>query len=208
MSFALGLLTAVIFVDGVAEQSVLGADEAAKGGSAHTYYVDVDSRGGPCSDTNPGTVQRPWQSAIKAFKEARPGDTVVFRGGVYRLPRGVHISDFQPAPRGAAPIVFRGHVGEEAVVTVLRPVAADQWERHTDKNGKVFFSAPASRGRRVTNVVQNGIPLKRAFCGDRRQTLEDTPPEALDEPGQWASSLREGPRLPAHCQRCASAGQH
>ncbi len=156
-----------------------------------TYYVDADSHCGPSSDSNPGTPQRPWQTAFKAFTEARPGDTVVFRGGTYRLPRGVNLSDFQPAPLGSQAVVFRAQPGEQAVITVLRPVPADAWQRQADTSGRVFYAAPASKGRRVTNVVQDGIPLMRAFSGSR-ESLEDTPPEALAEPLQWASSLRQG----------------
>lgn len=160
--------------------------------SVRTFYVDVDSRGGPCSDSNPGTAKQPWQTALNAFQKARPGDTLVFRAGTYRLPRGVHIADFQPTPPGSRPIVFKSQPGERAVITVLRPVPAGAWVRQQDQKGRTFYSAPASTGRRVTNVVQNGIPLRRAFNGDRRQPLEDTPPEAIEEPGQWASSLRQG----------------
>jgi hypothetical protein len=34
--------------------------------------------------------------------------------------------------------------------------------------------------------------LKRAFCGDTRSWYEDTPPEAITGPGEWASSIRQG----------------
>ncbi|MBN1386921.1 MAG: hypothetical protein JW965_00655 [Bacteroidales bacterium] len=42
------------------------------------YYVSVYG-----DDNNPGTYERPWATFQKAFDEARPGDTVYFRGGVY-----------------------------------------------------------------------------------------------------------------------------
>jgi hypothetical protein len=43
------------------------------------YVVSTDG-----NDSNPGTYEFPWASWQKAFETARPGDTVLFRGGVYK----------------------------------------------------------------------------------------------------------------------------
>ncbi|NLE25433.1 MAG: T9SS type A sorting domain-containing protein [Clostridiaceae bacterium] len=48
-------------------------------GTARTYFVAPT--GG--SDTNPGTIDRPWATWQKAFNSAIAGDTVYFRGGVW-----------------------------------------------------------------------------------------------------------------------------
>lgn len=158
-----------------------------------TYHVDVNSLGGPCDDANPGTADRPWRTALKAFSSAGPGDTVIFRRGTYRLSRTFHTSDLKLDPSKTAPIWFKAPAGEQAVVTNLRPIAAAEWRQvATTKSGKPVFAAPASRGARVTNLTQRGVPLKRAFCGDTRSWYEDTPPEAVAGPGEWASSIREG----------------
>ncbi len=42
------------------------------------YFVATDG-----NDNGPGTIDQPWATWQKAFNEARPGDTVYFRGGVY-----------------------------------------------------------------------------------------------------------------------------
>jgi hypothetical protein len=166
---------------------------AAEAATGRTYYVDVNSLGGPCDDANPGTADRPWQTALKAFSSAGPGDTVVFRRGIYRLTRTLHTPDFKLDPSQTAPIIFKAPAGEEAVITNLRPIAAAEWKQvAATQTGRPVFAAPASRGARVTNLTQHGVPLKRAFCGDKRSWYEDTPPEAIAGPGEWASSIREG----------------
>ncbi|MBI5396840.1 MAG: right-handed parallel beta-helix repeat-containing protein [Verrucomicrobia bacterium] len=167
-----------------------GAEPAAPG---HTFYVDVNSLGGQCDDANPGAADRPWRTTLKAFSSVRPGDTVIFRRGTYRLPRTLHTSDLKLDPSQTAPVVFKAPAGEQAVITNLRPIAAVEWKQVAiTKSGKPVFAAPASRGARVTNLTQTGVPLKRAFCGDKRSWYEDTPPEAITGPGEWASSIREG----------------
>jgi len=160
--------------------------------AGRTFYVDVNSLGGTCDDSNPGTADRPWQTALKAFSSAGPGDTVIFRRGTYRVSRTLHTSDLKLDPSQTAPVVFKAPAGEQAVITNLRPIAADDWKQvATTQSGKPVFAAPASRGARVTNLTQHGVPLKRAFCGDKRSWYEDTPPDAIAGPGEWASSLRE-----------------
>ena len=161
-------------------------------GPGRTFYVDVNSLGGACDDSNPGTASRPWRTALKAFSSAGPGDTVVFRRGIYRVTRSLHTSDLKLDPSQAAPIVFKAPTGEQAVITNLRPIPAVDWKQvAATKSGKPIFGAPASGGARVTNLTQHGVPLRRAFCGNTRSWYEDTPPEAIDGPGEWASSLRE-----------------
>jgi hypothetical protein len=43
-----------------------------------TYYVAPDG-----SDSNPGTIDRPWRTITKATRTVEPGDVVYVRGGVY-----------------------------------------------------------------------------------------------------------------------------
>jgi len=47
------------------------------------YYVDKDSVGGPCSDSNPGTLTDPWCTIDKANETLTAGDTVFIRAGTY-----------------------------------------------------------------------------------------------------------------------------
>ncbi|MBN1671173.1 MAG: right-handed parallel beta-helix repeat-containing protein [Kiritimatiellae bacterium] len=76
---------------------------------AATYYVDTDSVGGACSDSNPGTLSQPWRTLAKANAALVPGDTVRIRAGVYT-------NDYiRPAGSGTsetARIAYRAHDGE------------------------------------------------------------------------------------------------
>ncbi|MGD9498034.1 MAG: choice-of-anchor Q domain-containing protein [Armatimonadota bacterium] len=156
---------------------------------ATTYYVDVLGLGGEAADENPGTRARPWLTPLHAFSVAQPGDTIVFRAGVYRLPRTVHTSDL--AASGGKPLTLTVLPGERATITNLRPIAAAEWTPVPHPDAVAVFSAPASKGFRVSNVVEDGVPLRRAPSGDPND-LEDTPPGTITAPGQWCSSIREG----------------
>ena len=46
-----------------------------------TYYVAVDG-----NDENDGSIDHPFATITRAQQAAQPGDTVYFRGGVYRIP--------------------------------------------------------------------------------------------------------------------------
>ena len=159
--------------------------------AARTFYVDVDGLGGRPSDDNPGTKTRPWQTPLKALAQAAPGDTVVFRGGTYRLPRTLHTSDFRAARHGRAPIALKSHSGETAIITILRPISAAEWMPLADQGVQTVYRAQVSGGYRVSNVVENGIPLRRARSQDPRNSLQDTPPESLTGAGQWCASIRQ-----------------
>jgi uncharacterized protein YjdB len=52
--------------------------------SANTYYVATTGK-----DLNLGTFDKPWATWQKAFETAQAGDTVYFRGGIYR-PSGTY----------------------------------------------------------------------------------------------------------------------
>ena len=70
------------------------------------YYVSPSG-----NDRNPGTLTEPWRSLSKANHEARPGDTIFIRAGIYH-------EDINPVRSGSAgdPIVFMGYPGEEAEI--------------------------------------------------------------------------------------------
>lgn len=159
---------------------------------AATYYVDIEGHGGQPSDKNPGTLKQPWQTVLHALRTARPGDTVIFRQGIYRQPRTLHTSDFPLSKQSDPPIILKGYPGETVVISTLRAVKANEWVKRMLNDGTVYFVAPVGRSFRVTNVVQNGVPLRRANTGSLRNVYEDTPPERISGPGEWSSSIREG----------------
>ncbi|MCC7386769.1 MAG: right-handed parallel beta-helix repeat-containing protein [Deltaproteobacteria bacterium] len=47
------------------------------------FYVDKDSIGGACSNSNPGTITRPWCTVDRANGLLTAGDTVYIRAGTY-----------------------------------------------------------------------------------------------------------------------------
>ena len=75
---------------------VLGVSAAACVVFAETYFAAPDG-----SDSNPGTMERPFGSLRKGCEEASAGDTVYFRGGTYRLNSGISIRK-----SGCPPVVF------------------------------------------------------------------------------------------------------
>ena len=156
------------------------------------FHVDVNSLGGPCADSNPGTVERPWKTAMKAFTSAGPGDTVIFRRGIYRLPRTVLTADLKLDASRLEPVVFKAPTGEEVVITVMKPVASGDWKQiAVTKSGHAIFAAPSGDDGRVTNLTQDGVPLTRPFTDDPRYPHRDSLPETITGHGEWASSLRD-----------------
>lgn len=82
----LTLVLAVLFVLPSARPLIAPAPARAVEGSSRptVYYVDNNSAGGPCSDSNLGTKTEPWCSIKMANSELRAGDTVYIRGGTYQ----------------------------------------------------------------------------------------------------------------------------
>ena len=53
-------------------------------GTGRTYYVAPHG-----NDGNPGTGNRPWQKPEVVVDRLRPGDTLCFAGGTYRLSQAI-----------------------------------------------------------------------------------------------------------------------
>ncbi len=71
------------------------------------YFVSVNG-----DDNNPGTYEKPWGTWQKAFSEAKPGDTVYFRGGTW-YPTEVTPGANTPVMHSPVQEFIRGHNGEE-----------------------------------------------------------------------------------------------
>jgi len=78
---------------------------------AQDYYVDVDSLGGLCSDSNPGTLAQPWCTVGKANSDLQPGDIVYIR-------EGTHGQNINPANSGTPGnyITYKRYNNEEAII--------------------------------------------------------------------------------------------
>jgi hypothetical protein len=84
----------------------------AKTSQAATYYVDKDSKGGTCNDTNAGaSIIAPWCSIAKANSTLKAGDTAYLREGTY-------VQQIKPANSGSSlsmPIIYTRY-GNETVI--------------------------------------------------------------------------------------------
>ncbi|KAF5438068.1 hypothetical protein C5S35_00865, partial [Candidatus Methanophagaceae archaeon] len=84
----------------------------AAGVSAAVYYVDTNSIGGVCSDSNPGTINQPWCTLGKANGVLQAGDTVNLRTGSY-------YERIYPSNSGIAGayITYKNYNGEQVNIT-------------------------------------------------------------------------------------------
>ena len=67
------------------------------------YYVSVDDG----SDSNPGTLDKPWQHVQRAVSVLKPGDICTIREGNYY--EEIAISELNGTDK---PITFRSYPGE------------------------------------------------------------------------------------------------
>lgn len=77
------------------------------------FYVDRDSLGGTCSDSNPGTINQPWCTLAKANQSLTAGQTVFIRAGMYN-------ETIQPAHSGSsdnARITYSRYADEDVTLT-------------------------------------------------------------------------------------------
>lgn len=113
------------------------------------------------SDTQPGTEAAPFASISAAARRARPGDTVIVHGGVYR--------EWVSPPRGglsdARRITFTAAEGEHVVITGSEIVA--DWEE----------TEPGLWRAEVDNAVfQGSNPFAEELAGDWLVRPDDDEP--------------------------------
>lgn len=152
-----GVLVAILFValkTGIfSHLRVLGLTSA--------YYVDKDSVGGKCSDTNSGTISAPFCTFAKAHAVAVAGDTIYFRRGTYP---GMIITK---SGTSTAYLTFASYPGEKVVVdgTGMEATIYLKQTRYVEVNGfevihasTAWFSGIHARGLNVAGT-DYGITL-------------------------------------------------
>ena len=103
------------------------------------------------SDSNPGTIDRPWRSIQRALELARPGERVLVRGGTYTgtavgPDRGDGAGNsILASPQGSAgaPITLQPYPGEQATIVGFVSFPRAAWFRMT---GLVIDGAGAHPG--------------------------------------------------------------
>ena len=118
--------------------------------AANVYYVDKDSKGGACSDSNPGTITQPWCAIGKAKRSSgavQPGDTVYVRGGTYYFSQNSVKFGYTGNDSGdlGNPIIYKSYPGESVIFD--------------GQNNVTFFSISSCYGN-SDNLVFDGFNFR------------------------------------------------
>ncbi|MBC8870991.1 MAG: right-handed parallel beta-helix repeat-containing protein [Planctomycetes bacterium] len=147
------------------------------------YYVDVESRGGPSSDANPGTLEKPWRTLSRATGETDPrpqaGDTIWVRKGVY--PETVIFRTGGTADR---PLTIKAFPGEQPVI---------------DGEGRRGSGIVLARDGSADHVVIEELTLKNFRAGGTGISIDERTDVILK--GVDISGARIGVSFNA-CSRC------
>lgn len=76
-----------------------------------TFYIDPNSKDGPCSDSNPGTINKPWCS-VKKISSLEAGQTALIRESTIR---GAFIQMDNPGNEDE-PITIKNYRNEKVVI--------------------------------------------------------------------------------------------
>ncbi len=82
--------------------------------AVRSFYVDRDSIGGPCADSNPGTEESPWCTLDQANAALEAGDAVMIRAGTYT---GETISPGNSGSSDDTRITYRAYPGEQVTLS-------------------------------------------------------------------------------------------
>lgn len=150
-----------------------GEDSCRQASGEQVYYVDVDSRCGPCSDgysKRKNSVSRPFCTLAHAIRVAAPGDTFLVQDGRYGEEK-----NFTASGRKDQPVVYRA-LGKRAVVGVFDDVRDEDFESAGPEN---VWS----------------IPWKRACCEGYTLYQTHYDPILVDDPNpsRFVLDPRDGP---------------
>jgi len=120
--------------------------------SGTTYYVSTSG-----SDSNPGTLSRPWKTIQHAADSVHAGDTVYVRGGVYNKLVGIKVS----GSAAAGFITFSNYPGEAAIVdgTNLK-IPGGQWGLFTiESQNYIVINGFEIRNYRTNSTADTPIGI-------------------------------------------------
>ena len=121
---------------------------------AETWYVAPNG-----DDANPGTIEKPFKSPVKAAARLHPGDTLVLRTGEYRCntDRVVGLGPSRSGEEGK-PITFRTHANEHVKIDC----AGSDWG--FTPNG---WSWIVIDGFEIVNSSHYGMKISKGHGGER-----------------------------------------
>lgn len=125
--------------------------------AGRVFYV---SPGG--SDSNPGTVARPWKTIGKATRTLRAGDVVYIMAGTYR--EWVLLDDQANSGTAAQPIVYRAYPGHQPVLDGSTVGNAYRGLIEIVRTNHIEISGLTIRNSRVAGIHvrgSQGITLKQ-----------------------------------------------
>ena len=147
-------------------------------------------------DSNPGTFEQPWATWQKAFSEARPGDTVFFRGGVYYSKRTNVINPHDyPVGVGVSgtrenPIVYMSYPGEWAVLDCYMhcdSTPRQSWDIYNSGISLSYVEHIIFKDFEIRNVFQCDSVLTGAISAtySRNLTFEHIIMHNIGQRGYW-----------------------
>jgi hypothetical protein len=159
---------------------------------AASYYIAPNG-----IDGNDGlTINTPWRTVVKGIRNAKPGDTVYLREGIYRQNMSLGADSsvlFSTKATANSRITFKSYPGEMAVITSMKLRNSSNDWKLVDGYDHVYSTdlTPQKLGpdnvkvSRISNCSQNGKPLKLMTHRDL-----SAGPEALTGSGQWVRDVR------------------
>jgi Ca2+-binding RTX toxin-like protein len=114
-----------------------------------TIFVSTDG-----STTGNGSIERPFASLQQAHDLAKPGDTIMLRGGTYVLTEGIRLTN--PGKEGA-PIIIQSYGNEKAILDgagITDPARID------DDIIAIYASWTHVKGLELRNGPSDGITIR------------------------------------------------
>jgi len=134
--------------------------------SGTTYYVSTSG-----SDSNPGTLSRPWKTIQHAADSVHPGDTVYVRSGVYNKLVGIKVS----GSAAAGFITFSSYPGEVAIVDgASLKIPGGQWGLFTiESQSYLVINGFEIRNYRTNSTADTPIGIWVFGAGSDVQILNN-----------------------------------
>lgn len=147
-SAGMGLLTSA----GLTARSALST-----GARAETIHFVAPTGDDVAGD---GSLRSPWATLQKAYSVARPGTTIILRGGTYDLtgPAGIHLTGRSGTPGN--PITIRNQAAEAVILNGSGlSCATDSFSSPTDAGGYVLSLY------NVSNLIIKGLDIRNGPMG-------------------------------------------